>query len=124
MLEKNQPGRSTHRKATQAYTSSGSGLGENRFGSTPDRRAERRTKTSPVVAGPTRLVKWSGHKETRVNDAYGLSRDRGLEGGSGEFSFGISTTIGSGSLCVDWSSWARVIASHTDLDAGPLIPWD
>jgi hypothetical protein len=47
-------------------------------------------------------------------------RGRGLEGGLGGFSLGISSIIGSGSLIIDVSSLTRVTASHTALAAGPL----
>ena len=40
-------------------------------------------------------------QEVKGDGAYGLSRARGLEGGLGVFSMGISTSIGSGSFDTD-----------------------
>ena len=60
------------------------------------------------------------NKKAQKDNSYGLSRGRGLEGGFGGFSSGVSRTIGSGSLIIDESSRPRVTASHTALAPGPL----
>jgi hypothetical protein len=60
------------------------------------------------------------NKKAQKDNTYG--RDRGLEGGLGGFSLGISRTMGSGSfvIIIDMSSWPRVTASHTALAPDPL----
>jgi len=62
----------------------------------------------------------SGSKKARGDNTHGFSRARGLEGGLGGFSLGISRIIGSPSLIIGVSSLTRVTASHTALAAGPL----
>jgi hypothetical protein len=59
-------------------------------------------------------------KNPQGDDAYSFGRGRGLEGGLGGFSLGISKGKGSGSLDVGRPSSTRVAASHTDLAAGTL----
>lgn len=62
------------------------------------------------------------NKKAQKDNSYGRGRGRGLEGGLGGFSLGISRTMGSGSgsFIIDMSSWPRVTTSQTALAPDPL----